>query len=161
MPADGHHPTRARFSNKSPLQMAKDTARDCEAACSKLAVPKRPPMIADMTPAKIEALRGNAVYTDLKVAWNGWQCDYSAAISINRSRLRGALWAYRELAKAKDDESAQLFREKLGAFLGKEWGAHAVPDDARECDQLADMTAGTIAKARRLTWEDFNRMAQQ
>jgi hypothetical protein len=112
-----------------------------------------------MSASQIAALRTTDPASSVLAEWNAWQVAYSTAVAINRSRLRGALWAHRELGNHADDEAAQLFREKLGTFLGKEWGAHVIPTDMRECDQLAEMTASTIAKARRPTWEDFNRMA--
>lgn len=148
MPADGLAPISfGHLRNRSMLRMAIDTVRDREQCLGKVAIPQRPPMIADMNPGKIEALKGNAVYDDLKSAWNAWQCAYSLAIADNRARLRCALWAHRELCKAPESAEAMKAKRVLEVFLAKEWGCFAPPSDRIECDQLADETAMTHARA--------------
>jgi hypothetical protein len=149
MPADGLTPiaTYAHLRNRSPLRTALDTVRDREECLGKVAVPKRPPAIADMTPDRIEALKGNAVYSDLRAQWNAWQCAYSLAIADNRARLRGALWAHRELAKEPEDTEAMASKKKLEVYLAKEWGCFAPPSDRIEAAQLADDAAMTHARA--------------
>jgi hypothetical protein len=148
MPADGLTPISfGHLRNRSMLRMAIDTVRDREQCLAKLQIPQRPPMIADMTPAKIDALKGNAVYADLRTAWNNWQVAYSTAIADNRARLRGALWAHRELAKEPENAEAKEAKRKLEVYLAKEWGCFSPPSDRLECAQLADDTAMTHARA--------------
>jgi hypothetical protein len=77
---------------------------------------------------------------DVAVAFRQWSKAEADIRETNRGRLRGLLWARRELLKAAkaNDLEAIDFGKLIRAYLADEWGIKNPPNDLPGCTALAN-----------------------
>lgn len=150
------------LAKQTPLKLAKKTASEYLDSCQPIEIPQRPPMLRHMNRARIDEQRSalKDQYDALVQMWNVWQQAYSSAILDNTNRLRGALWVYRELDSHPMDAEALELRDKVHAVLKEDWGVYDVPASRFDCDELARMTAVTMARVETRRPEDREKRAE-
>lgn len=135
------------MAKRSSRAMALKAAADIKCFEPAPIAPKPPHLMGITHRAHVDLRKANRPEdADILRDFTSWQIEYSVSVCDNASRLRGAMWCYRELLTHEDEEAQALAAEVLGVLQAR-WGLYDVPTDRTLCDQIARETALTLARA--------------